>query len=277
MVITRPLEPAGKVKGRVHAFAKKMEDLGGRSTLGRFVFLDRSLVRSNRVLTILGYTLFPEIVSRQTTGVGNRLIDFKQIHEWTVCDHIAAHRSDVKWLTQQVCELKEREPRRSIAIFTRHSPTIDIRAVDPWQGSSSVLSGFRSDPGDEACCKSEAVAFWGFGHTHFSCDFVQENGQRVAANQKGYKDVPQEHFNAGRVYIIGLGNARRIGRDCDQVGGWMESPSIYKDECTVSSYHNRASTSENGSLHPLDPVVRDWSKLRAVTGATPQVHQAMNR
>jgi hypothetical protein len=32
---------------------------------------------------------------------------------------------------------------------------------------------------------SPRVPLWGFGHTHFSCDFVH-NGTRVVSNARGY-------------------------------------------------------------------------------------------
>ncbi|KAK2596903.1 hypothetical protein N8I77_012788 [Diaporthe amygdali] len=200
-------EPLGTsweaAKIRIHAFADKMEELRGRSTIGRFVFLDRTRFDLNNDLTILGCTLFSNIVPRQATDVGDRLMDFKQIHGWTVADHITAHRRDVEWLNQQVCEIKETEPHRSIVIFTHHSPTFDSRAVNPRHASSSVSTGFCSDLTHEACWKSEAVVFWGFGHTHFNCDFVQDYGQRVVANQKGYKECWQDEYDAGKIYIIG--------------------------------------------------------------------------
>ena len=200
-------EPIGTsweaARDRVCAFAEKMEDLRGRSTMGRFVFLDRRRFDLTNTLTVLGCTLFSEIVPQQATEMAERLIDFKHIQRWTVGDHLAAHRGDLEWLNQQVCEIEEREPFRSIAIFTHHSPTVDVRAVDPRHGGSPVSSGFCSDLAEERCWKSQSVVFWGFGHTHFNCDFVQDDGKRIATNQRGYMSAVQERFNGGRVFIIG--------------------------------------------------------------------------
>lgn len=200
-------EPIGTsreiAKARVHAFAQRMEDPRGRSTVGRFVFIDRTRFDLTHNLTVLGCTLFSDIVPRHATDVDNRLTEFRQIHGWTVSDHISAHRGDKEWLNQQVREIEKTEPQRSIAIFTHHSPTVDTRAADPWHAASPVSSAFCSDLADEACWKSRSVAFWGFGHTHFACDFIQEDGKRVVSNQKGYTKGLQEDFSAGKVFIIG--------------------------------------------------------------------------
>lgn len=200
-------EPVGasweNAKARVHAFAKNMEDLRGRSTMGRFVFLYRTRFDVNNDLTILGCTLFSDLDPGQEMEVGRRLVDFNHIRGWTVGDHVAAHRGDLEWLNHQVCEIEKREPLRSIAIFTHHSPTTDTRTMDPRHAGSPVSSGFCSDLANEGCWKSESVVFWGYGHTHFNCDIVQQDGKRVAANQRGYMQSLQESFNAGRVFIIG--------------------------------------------------------------------------
>lgn len=60
-----------------------MEDLRERSTMGRFVFLDRTRFDVTNTLTILGCTLFSDIVPQQTTEVARCLIDFNRIHGWT--------------------------------------------------------------------------------------------------------------------------------------------------------------------------------------------------
>lgn len=108
--------------------------------MSRFVLLDRTRFDVTNNLTVLGCTLFSDVVPQQTTEVDRRLIDFNHIHGWTVGDHVAAHRGDLEWLNQQVCEIEEREPLRSIAIFTHHSPTTDSRTTDPRHAGSPVSS-----------------------------------------------------------------------------------------------------------------------------------------
>lgn len=149
--------------------------------MGRFVFLDRTRFDVTNTLTILGCTQFSDIVPQQSTEVDRRLDDFKHIRAWTVGDHVAAHRGDLEWLNQQVCEIEEGEPL-SIAKFTHHSQTTNSRTMNPRHAGSPVLSSFRSDLANEACWRSQSAVFWSFGHTHFSCIYVQ-NGKRIAANQ----------------------------------------------------------------------------------------------
>lgn len=74
--------------------------------------------------------------------------------------------------------------------------------MDPRHAGSSISSGFCSDLANEACWKSQSAVFWGFGHTHFNCCYVQD-GKRITANQRGYRQALQEDFNADRIFVIG--------------------------------------------------------------------------
>ncbi len=190
-------------KAKVHAFAERMERLRTKSTIGRFIFLDGTRHDMNDSLTILGCTLFTSVSSEQATEVEGRFIDFKQIQGWRLVDHNAAHMSDLQWLNTQVTEIYKEDPQRQVAIFTHHSPTLDARAMGERHIGSSVMSGFATDLSNEDCWKSESVVLWAFGHTHVSCDFTDERGKRVAANQKGYAVAPEAAFEAGKTFLIG--------------------------------------------------------------------------
>jgi hypothetical protein len=188
---------------RVRDFAARMERLRAQSTLGRFVFLDQTRHDVSDTLTVLGCTLFSRVTREQAAEVGSRLVDFNQIQSWTVGDHVDAHAADLRWLNEQVAAISEAEPQREIVVFTHHSPSLDPRAVDERHRGSTVSSGFATDLGEEECWTSRAVVMWAFGHTHFSCDFTDEVGKRVVANQRGYGIAPKGTFDAGKVFSVG--------------------------------------------------------------------------
>lgn len=190
-------------KQRVHAFAERMQRLQARSTIGRFIFLDQTRYDVNTTLTVLGCTLFSGVTQDQAAAVADRLIDFRQILNWTVEDHADAHQSDLRWLNAQVADISRTEPQRQIVILTHHSPTTDERAADPRHRDSPVASGFATDLSLEECWTNPSVVAWAFGHTHFSCDFVDERGKRVVANQRGYAMRLQSAFDAEKMFVIG--------------------------------------------------------------------------
>jgi hypothetical protein len=190
-------------KRRVRDFADRMEQLRVRSTIGRFIFLDQTRHDVNDTLTVLGCTLFSRVTPEQAAAVGSRLIDVQQIQDWTVADHVEAHESDLCWLNAHASEIARAQPQRQIVVFTHHSPTTDARAIDERHRGSPVASGFATDLGAEECWTNPAVVMWAFGHTHFSCDFVNEIGKRVVANQKGYALALQTAFDAGKLFVVG--------------------------------------------------------------------------
>ncbi|EEQ30038.1 hypothetical protein McanMca71_000369 [Microsporum canis] len=165
------------------------------------VFLSQTRHDVSDTLTVLGCTLYSHILPEQDQAVAARMSDFRTITGWTTQTHNRAHRADLAWLNAQVRQIEQREPRRRIAIFTHHAPSLDPRAVDPRYAGSAVTSGFATDLRDQPCWTSPAVTAWAFGHTHYNCDF-ELGGVRVIANQKGYYLSPRDTFCPGRVYSL---------------------------------------------------------------------------
>lgn len=191
-------------KTKMRMFTEKMDRLRGSSTTGRFVFLDQTRYDFDTV-TILGCTLFSNVTREQSGDVGNRLIDFKQILNWTVADHVEAHASDLKWLNAQVSEVSKTSPGRQIVILTHHSPSLDSRAVDPRHSvnPNPVQSGFATDLSGEECGSNKAVVMWAFGHTHYNCDFIDDMGKRLVGNQRGYASSLESDFDPPTVFLVG--------------------------------------------------------------------------
>ncbi|KAG8164464.1 hypothetical protein KVR01_006382 [Diaporthe batatas] len=200
-------EPHGtsreSAKARVRAFEARMQNLRKSSTIGNFMLLDQGRWDVNDTLTVLGCTLFSNIVSSQRPEVDKRMRDFRETRDWAVEDHITAHRSDLDWLNDQVKTISEAEPQRKIAVFSHYSPTLDEQAVAPRHRGGPISSAFATDLSQEQCWANQAVVFWAFGHTHFNCDFTDKHGKRIVANQKGYASAVEADFKIDRVYTIG--------------------------------------------------------------------------
>jgi hypothetical protein len=166
------------------------------SSIGQFVFLNQTRYDLTGEITVLGCTLFSNVPSKDAVAVQSRLVDFRDISNWDVGDHVDAHLEDLWWLNAQVSEVAQLG--RKIVIFSHHSPCSDRRAVNPKYRQNEVSSGFVTDLSNEQCWTNPAVVLWGFGHTHYSCDFTETSGKRVVANQKGYFLIPQKAFSPSK-------------------------------------------------------------------------------
>ncbi|KAI1115531.1 Metallo-dependent phosphatase-like protein [Nemania sp. NC0429] len=171
---------------RLRAFEKEaIYEFGGR-----FVFLNRGRFDVDANTTILGCTLWSDVLPQQAPDVKAHLTDFdeqKGIHNWSLESHLEEHWRDRDWLNSQICILKEKEPHRRIIIATHYSPTLDKRAVEPEHQGSGISSAFATDMSKDPCWLSAAVKLWVFGHTHYNCGFRDEATDKlVIANQRGY-------------------------------------------------------------------------------------------
>ena len=172
---------------------------------GHFVFLKRTRYDVSSQLTVLGCTLFSSITPKQTDSVTQFVSDFSYINEWTVASHNAAHQTDVQWLNTQVREMAQKEPNRTIVVFTHHSPTSLEAADDPQyiKDDGHVRSAFNTDLSSQSCWTSSQVKLWAFGHTHFNCDIKDpQTGKRIFANQKGYSKSEALNFSPDRVVAM---------------------------------------------------------------------------
>ncbi|KAH6652801.1 Metallo-dependent phosphatase-like protein [Truncatella angustata] len=160
---------------------------GGAEELGSFVLLDRTrfdIDDGEDHITILGCTLFSDVPPESHEAVSFGLNDFYHIRDWDIEKHNKEHRRDVEWLESETQALEG--SGRKVVIFTHYCPTEDPRAKDPRHGESAIRSGFATDLADNSAWRSDSVTIWAFGHTHWNCDFIDERGKRVYANQRGY-------------------------------------------------------------------------------------------
>lgn len=173
-------------KEKLKQLEKETSEKNGNGGIGSLVFMDRTRYDISPNITILGCTLFSNVISSQLESVSFGLNDFYLIKDWVVERHNEAHTADLNWLNTQVSSMAETEPTRKIIILTHHSPTTSPQATDPAHSQSKISSGFSTDLSDELCWTSPSVVVWAFGHTHFNCDFLGDTGKRIVTNQRGY-------------------------------------------------------------------------------------------
>jgi hypothetical protein len=152
----------------------------------RFYFLNRTRVDIEPNVTILGCTLWTHIPAPDAHACATLLTDFSErngIWDRSVEQHNDDHVTDLSWLNSTVSSIP---PDRDIIVLTHHSPTLDPRANNARHAKSSANAGFRTDLSGEVCWVDERVKLWGFGHTHFNCQYVDGRGKLVLANQRGY-------------------------------------------------------------------------------------------
>jgi hypothetical protein len=197
-------------KDILQAFEKEVSLQENKDNLqGNFVLLDQVRYDISASITVLGCTLFSAIEPHQESSVKLFVSDFERIENWGIESHNAAHKSDLDWLNQQVMSITQCEPERRIVVFTHYSPTAQVEANDPrhLKDDFGVRSAFVTDLSEEPCWKSLSVVLWGFGHTHFNCDFTDATtGKRVLANQKGYRKSEAEGFEIEKVVEITTGS-----------------------------------------------------------------------
>lgn len=188
------------VKQKLRQFEQETRGKHTDGSFGSFIFLDQTRYDLSNDITILGCTLFSNILPSQSESVSFGLNDFYHIEDWTVEHHNEAHIADLGWLNAQVKSLMELESHRKIIILTHHNPTTSPKALDPEHAQSKISSGFSSDLSGEVCWTSQNVKVWAFGHTHFNCDFLDPvGGKRIMTNQRGYYFSQSAGFDEKKV------------------------------------------------------------------------------
>ncbi|BCS05933.1 hypothetical protein ALUC_10315A [Aspergillus luchuensis] len=150
--------------------AQMQNTKSGSHNLGKFVLLDQTRYDLAPDLTVLGCTFHSKVSDLQE---------------------------------ERVTEIARSNPHHRIVIFTHHSPTVAPLAVDPAHAKSPISSAFATDLAGEACWEKPQVRLWGFGHTHYNCDFTDSRtGKRIVANQRGYYFSQAKVFEPEKVISI---------------------------------------------------------------------------
>lgn len=187
----------------------------------RFHVMQRRRVDISATTTLLGCTLWTHVPSQYAHTVAAALKDIDEktgIWNRTLDDHNTDHKKDLAWLNAQITTIEDSEPHREIMVLTHHSPTINPRANSKrFPPERPMNSAFRTDLSGEKCWTSPSVKVWAFGHTHFSCQFVDEGNAAVAGDSGDSRKKLVVSNQKGYAYLEGKGNWRIkpvvIGRD----------------------------------------------------------------
>ncbi|KAH7093516.1 hypothetical protein FB567DRAFT_610045 [Paraphoma chrysanthemicola] len=180
----------------------------------RFTFLNRTRIDISPTLTLLGCTLWTHIPAPSASACASLLTDFNvQTGIWdrSIHEHNSDHARDVAWLNASVKSIADEEPGREIVVLTHHSPTVDVRANSARHAGSSVRWGFRTDLSAEVCWTNANVVVWGFGHTHYDCQFWDTGEMGGGNGGAGMEEMGKE-----RKKLV-LENQKGYGRKCVEV------------------------------------------------------------
>lgn len=214
---------------------REFESEAANKYSGQFKLLHRDRYDIDDTTTLLGCTLWSAISPEQASAACMRLNDFNPVHGiqgWSLDGYLSQHRQDLEWLNAQVLKIQAEEPHREIAILTHHSPTVDLRAIEPRYHGSEVSTCFATDMSDQPCWTSPKVKLWAVGHTHYDCAFRDGlAGKLVVTNQKGYGQRKVEtvlvEVNAEEWKLVGSRDLQEpIAREDWLKAGDVESPRI---------------------------------------------------
>ncbi|TFK59203.1 hypothetical protein BDN72DRAFT_851391 [Pluteus cervinus] len=162
---------------------------------GELILLTQTRYDVSDDLTIIGCTLWSALNREDLDILSWSMTDFKRITSFSIEAYQAAHIAHRVWLNSTVENIRTQEPHRRVVVFTHHAPTTEGTSDPRFQGgpnNSAFSSELTSEP-----CWGPPVVLWGFGHTHWACDFVR-SGVRVMSNPRGY-DVGAQGYDATKV------------------------------------------------------------------------------
>jgi len=163
---------------------------------------------------ILGCTLWSELDKKNEFLIISSINDFKYINveipderfdyiEGTDCGvytnskltfdfYNKLHKKDLTWIENNI------DPNKKNIILTHHAPLI-YHTQDKKYYNSPTKSVFCTDLTN--LIKNENIVIWGFGHTHYQCEFYAYN-TLVMSNPIGY---PDEYKKINKIKTISLG------------------------------------------------------------------------
>lgn len=137
--------------------------------------------------TILGATLWSHVPPNHATTVHKRVNDYKYIlnrdqRTVNVEETNQWHARDSQWLKNTI----QHRIGENLIVLTHHAPLMK-NTSDPKYSTQATSYAFASS---QTALFQRHVAFWGFGHTHWPCNFRFRN-TTVMSNPVGYSS---EHF-----------------------------------------------------------------------------------
>jgi len=156
-------------------------------------FLNKSSVEIGNIV-FLGCTLWPRIPEEYLQAVSYMCNDYRAIklaptdedeegQKKTLTPTITNewHAEHVQWIADEVERIKQEQPDKKVVVLTHHAPS-KYECTYP---SSRGEIGEEIEYDNLEYLLGDPIIAWGFGHTHWSSDFII-NGTRVVSNQSGY-------------------------------------------------------------------------------------------
>ncbi|KAJ6228975.1 ser/thr protein phosphatase superfamily [Anaeramoeba flamelloides] len=145
----------------------------------------------NKIVWVLGTTLWSNIPEKAETSVSSTLKDYKYIYQsedeiFTVNFAQNLYEESNKWLRNEIKRIEELENDDQIVVLTHHVPSFYQTSHPQFEGMLSK-HGFVTDMEDLflESKNNNKVKLWACGHTHFNFDHIIR-GTRVISNQRGY-------------------------------------------------------------------------------------------
>lgn len=149
----------------------------------KLTFLNNSSYRvAEHQVTFLGTTLWSDIDSQSAWQIRNSLSDFHRIKGWGIGESKEAFYSSYKWLRAEMDLVEDSD---KVVVLTHHCPLMDVG--NPIYSDSPLQSSFESDLSDFIDKNTDKIAYWFYGHNHYSNDTIIGT-THVISNQVGYAD-----------------------------------------------------------------------------------------
>lgn len=157
--------------------------------MGRLIVLEKDrfdLLKFGVNISILGCTLWTRIRWDQNAGDGSTIMGNSKVQ------HNQRFEESFTWLKREVQAIRKEDPKRRILVITHHAPAL-INSSRPEfeEGEDTSWSGFKNDIlGGEGVPGLQAGDVWAFGHTHWGCDFYQDDVRCIQNAMVGRKICP---------------------------------------------------------------------------------------
>jgi hypothetical protein len=151
---------------------------------------------------VFGGTMWSMVSPENIASVERHLNDYHLIPGFTVELNNELHRIFMEDLTLEIKQCLEEG--KDLVVLTHHAPLLENTSHMKYLIEGRKRGTNQAFATDLSECMEKPIVFWGFGHTHYCCDFMYGN-VRIYSNAKGYggNDLRSKiHFNRGKILMI---------------------------------------------------------------------------
>ncbi len=158
-------------------------------------FLNRSSFKLNEKTTILGATLWSDIINRPSKIVGDDLRIYKNNNSITWKGIKKLHYDDLKWLKGAIKENHDKK----IVVITHHLPTKKL-IVPRYSAPQYIIHHDRFASDLEYLIK-DPIKIWLCGHSH-SKNTLNLNGVYLGINAFGHRKNYDDKYLKSKVVVV---------------------------------------------------------------------------